>query len=217
MSVEAFILVGGRSSRLGRPKAFERIGGQTLAERALRTVEQSFGDSRIFFVTGNEVEFAIEAARLDASFVFDVIEGRGPLGGLYTALAHTTAEWLFILACDLPFVTSDLIMRLAEYTRGEYGSFGAVVPEQPDGRLQPLCAFYRVQIAKPVVDEIIHRPRISPPIYEVVALLNPRIVTPDEYDPISAPRAAYFSNLNTEEDLDQAREIERKLSKSETI
>ena len=93
MNTEAFILVGGRSSRLGRDKAFERIGGQTLAERALRTVERSSIASRVFFVSGNDVEFAIEAARLDAPFVFDLIEGRGPLGGLHTALTHADAEW----------------------------------------------------------------------------------------------------------------------------
>src|SRR5687767_3437220 len=105
MSVEAFILVGGRSSRLGRDKAFEHVGGMTLAERALNAVRDSRIAEKIFFVTGNKVEFAIEAARLDALFVFDVIEGRGPLGGLYTALTHAAGEWVFLLACDLPLVT----------------------------------------------------------------------------------------------------------------
>jgi molybdenum cofactor guanylyltransferase len=205
MSVEAFILVGGRSSRLGRDKAFERIGGKTLAERALGTVESSRVAARIFFVTGSEVEFAIEAARLDALFVFDVIEGRGPLGGLHTALTHATAEWIFLLACDLPFVTPDLITNLSRYTSGEAGSLGAIVPEQPDGRLQPLCAFYKVESAKPIVDEIIHRPRISPPMREIVAKLNSRIVKPDEYSPRSALPVSWFTNINTDEDLDLAR------------
>jgi molybdopterin-guanine dinucleotide biosynthesis protein A len=217
MSVEAFILVGGRSTRLGRDKAFERIAGKTLAERALRTVGGSFANTKIFFVTGNEVEFAIEAARLNARFVFDVIEDRGPLGGLYTALTHATADWVFILACDLPFVTHDLIARLAQYTYGEYGRFGSVVPQQPDGRLQPLCAFYEVKTAGPVVDEIIRRRRASPPMHEIVALLNPRIVTPAEYHPITVPPVTYFTNLNTEEDLERAREIERKLSEPKII
>jgi len=211
MSIEAFILVGGRSNRLGRDKAFERIGGMTMAERALKTVNDSAIASKIYFVTGNEVQFAIEAARLDAPFVFDVIEGRGPLGGLYTGLTHADADWVFLLACDLPFVTPDLITNLSRYTHGEYESFGAIVPEQPDGRLQPLCAFYDVKKVKPIVDEIIHRPRSSPPMHEVVAQLHPLIVKPDEYNPITAPPITYFANINTEEDLEQAREIERKL------
>ena len=210
MSIEAFILVGGRSSRLGRDKAFERIGGRTLAERALLTVEDARVASKIVFVTGNEVEFAIEAARLDALFVFDVIHDRGPLGGLHTALMHATAEWVYILACDLPFVTKQLISNLSRYIYGEHSSFGAIVPEQPDGRLQPLCAFYDVEKAKPVVDEIIHRPRISPPMHEVVAELHPLILKPEEYDPVIAGTVTLFANVNTEEDLERAREIEGK-------
>ena len=211
MSIDAFILVGGRSSRLGRDKAFERIGEMTLAERALNTVRKASITSKIFFVTGNEVEFAIEAARLDALFVFDVIEGRGPLGGLYTALTHAAADWVFLLACDLPFVTPDLIINLSRYTYGEYKSFRAIVPEQPDGRLQPLCAFYEVKKVKPVVDEIIHRQRVAPSMNEVVAKLHPLIVKPGGYNPPTAPPVTYFTNINSEEDLEHAREIERKL------
>lgn len=198
MSVEAFILIGGRSSRLGRPKALERVGGQTLAERALRAVRDSRLADKITFVTGSEVEFAIEAARLDALFVFDLIEGRGPLGGLYTALSHAAGRWVFILACDLPFVTAELICRLSEFRDNECG---AVVPEQPDGRLQPLCSFYNAAITRPVVEEIIRRPRPSPPMREVIDQLNPRIVEPAEYD----ARADWFANINTEEDLRSAR------------
>ena len=211
MSIEAFILVGGRSSRLGRDKAFERIGGMTLAERSLKAVRDSGIAEKIFFITGNEVEFAIEAARLDALFVFDVIEGRGPLGGLYTALTHAAADWAFLLACDLPFVTPDLINNLSRYTYGEFLSFGVIVPEQPDGRLQPLCAFYDVKKVKPIVDEMIHRPRVSPPMHDVIGNLHPLVVKPCEYNPPTAPPVTYFTNINTEEDLDQAREMERKL------
>lgn len=207
MSVEAFILVGGRSSRLGRNKALEQIAGKTLAERARDTVHDSLIASKIFFVTGNEVEFAIEARRLDAQFVFDIVEGRGPLGGLYTALTHATTEWIFLLACDYPSITPDLLLRLSGFISSE---FGAVVPEQPDGRLQPLCAFYRVKAAAPVVDEIIHRPRVPPPMHEVVNLLDPRVVKPLEYSPAPVPPVSYFTNINTEEDLELAREIGRK-------
>lgn len=212
MSIEAFILVGGRSSRLGRDKALERIGGKTLAERALDNVRESGIAEKIFFATGNEIEFAIEAAKLDAQFVFDSIQGRGPLGALYTALTNTSAEWVFILACDLPFVTPALIANLSRYIYGEHGGFGAIVPEQPDGRLQPLCAFYNVAAARPVVEEITGKPRPSPPMFEVVSLLNPRIVAPAEYDPVANSSAMYFRNINTEDDLSAARELEGEIS-----
>lgn len=203
VNVEAFILVGGRSTRLGRDKAFERIGDKSLAELSLETVRDAGIASKISFVAGNEVKFAIEAERLDTPFVFDLVEGRGPLGGIYTALTNASAaKWVFVLACDLPFVTADLLNRLSAFGSDD---FGAVVPEQLDGRLQPLCAFYKVREAMAVVDEIIRRPRVSPPVREVIALLNPRVVTPVEYEPAASAAKDYFLNINTETDLAEAR------------
>jgi molybdenum cofactor guanylyltransferase len=208
MKMEAYILVGGRSSRLGRDKALERIGGMTLAERALEAVRNSRVASKITFVTGNNLEFTIEAARLDAPFVFDLTEGRGPLGGLHAALANTEADWIFLLACDLPMVTAEVIAALRGCVRKEEHEFGAVVPEQPDRRLQPLCAFYSVSAARPIVEEILGRPRVAPPMHEVVSLLKPRIVKPDEYLPAER-RDLLFTNVNTQADLNKVRSHNR--------
>lgn len=198
MEVEAFILAGGRSSRLGRNKALERLGGVTLAGRAFSAVRDSAVASKITFVAGTSMKSAMEARRLDADFVFDLVEDRGPLGGLHTALASTTADWIFLLACDLPFVSADLIERLSAFMSEEVG---AVVPEQPDGRLQPLCAFYKVQTARGVVQRIIYLPRVPPPMNEIVGMMNPRIVKPSKYSVSDASAEAFFTNINTQEDL----------------
>ncbi len=212
MSIDAFIFVGGRSRRLGRDKALEAFGGMTLAERALQTINKASVASKVSFVTGNQVEFAIEAARLDAPFVFDLVEGRGPLGGFYTALTNTAAKWVFILACDMPFVTAGLIVKLSQFVADDNGSIGAVIPEQPDGRMQPLCAFYKVATALPVVEEIVARPRVSPPMHEVAMMLSPLIVKPADYSVPDEMPACYFANVNTEEDLTAARELAREIS-----
>lgn len=213
MSVEAFILVGGRSSRLGRDKALERVGDKTLAERALRVVQEALPEVKISFVAGSELGFAVEATRLDTPFVFDLIEGRGPLGGLHAALMHATADWVFILACDLPFVSSDVIARLAEHTNDPSTEFTVILPEQPDGRLQPLCGFYNVAASKLLVDEIIHRPRPSPPMHEIIQQLRPKIVKPEEYASEAGTADQYFANVNTEEDLTLARIIDRRVNR----
>jgi molybdopterin-guanine dinucleotide biosynthesis protein A len=209
MNADAFILVGGRSSRLGRDKALERVGGKTLAERALDAVRGSRVADKIYFAGRDDPGFAIEARRLDALFVFDLVEGRGPLGGLYTALTNASTAWVFVLACDLPFVTPQTIRTLSRFVSDENG---VVVPEQPDGRLQPLCGFYKVAVAKPVVEEIVGRPRVPPAMHSVVAMLKPRVVKPEEFAPSDAWTAAYFANVNTMAELEDAREIERKLS-----
>ena len=92
MDIEAYILIGGRSSRLGRDKAFVEIGGRTLARRALDTVRESGIAVKTTFVAGSETQFAVEAITLDAPFIFDLIPDRGPLGGLHTALSYTQTQ-----------------------------------------------------------------------------------------------------------------------------
>lgn len=202
MEIEAFILIGGRSSRLGRDKAFVKIGGTTLAERALDTVRESGIVSKTTFVAGSETQFAIEALALGATFIFDLSEGRGPVGGLHAALSYAQTDWIFLLACDHPLVSFELLRVLAE---GISEEVGAVVPAQPDGRLQPLCAFYNVEAASPIVNEIIQAPRV-PPMSEIVDSLRPRIVTHAEYSYL-ASSDHFFSNLNSPDEMKQIEEL----------
>jgi molybdopterin-guanine dinucleotide biosynthesis protein A len=208
IDTDAFILIGGRSSRMGRDKALVELGGQTLAERALSTVRQALPGRRVTFVARNAAQFGIEAIAAGAPFVFDLIEGRGPLGGLHTALSYARTEWIFVMACDYPFVSAELIDLLGGQISDE---FGAVVPEQPDGRLQPLCAFYNVATAFHVVDEIIQKPRVPPPMHEIAKQITPLIVEYHEYIGLNGSDH-FFENINTLAELDRASEIERKLS-----
>ena len=200
--VDAFILIGGRSTRLGRDKAFVELGGMTLLDRAVHTVKAVSAFERVTVVAGNSMQLATQSVAAGVPFIFDLYENRGPLGGLHAALANARTPWIFVLACDYPFVSSDLIKLIAGKMSDEVG---AVVPEQNDGRLQPLCAFYRVEIALPLVDEILGRPRVSPPMHEVVNDLSPRIVKFEEYSHVS--RAAdLFTNVNTAEELEHVRD-----------
>ena len=206
--IDAFILIGGQSSRLGSDKAFVELGGKTLSERAMDTTQAALSPNRVTLVAGNSLQLATHAIASGVEFIFDLYEGRGPIAGLHAALANARTPWIFLLACDYPFVSADLIQLLAGKISDE---FGVVVPEQSDGRLQPLCAFYNVGKALPLVELILERPRVSPPMHEVVSDLNPLIVTFEEYAQLR-DADELFLNVNTHDDLDIAREIKRKLS-----
>ena len=201
MNVEAYILIGGRSSRFGSDKALAEIGGKTLAERARDILRQSIPDHPISFV-GDPEQFGAEAVRIDVPIISDRIAGRGPLGGLHTALENAKSEWIFLLACDLPMMTSEFLSRLSEECSDD---LDAVVPEQPDGRMQPLCAFYRVPAALRIVNEIIAT-KPDAAMMAVIDGLKTKVVASDDED--------IWTNLNTVEKL---AEIARKLSDSEPI
>lgn len=194
---DSFILIGGRSSRLGRDKALVELGGKTLMQYAVDTVSEALEPSRVTAVAANASQFAIDAIVSDVPFIFDLHENRGPLGGLHAALGYANTPWIFVLACDYPFLAPELIKILRGKIDDEHG---CIVPEQNDGRLQPLCAFYKVSVAMPVVEEILERPRVPPPMHEIVSRLTPRIVRYDEYSHLENAERL-FVNINMPDDL----------------
>ncbi len=213
MDIEAYILIGGRSSRLGRDKAFASVGGKPLAEHAVQIVNEGLEPVKTTFVAGNAAQFAIEAITLDVPFIFDLIPDRGPLGGLHAALSYAQSPWIFLLACDMPLLTAEVLRLFASHVTDD---LTAIVPEQPDGRLQPLCAFYKTAETFKLVDEVIRRPRVSPPMHAIVKELDPKIVKFEEYSHLPGA-GEFFHNVNTPGDLDRAGEIERKPSAEDVI
>jgi len=203
MDIEAYILIGGRSSRLGTDKAFVEIDGTSLATRALNTVRTSGIASKVTFVAGSETQFAIQAITFDAPFIFDLVENRGPLSGLHAALSYAQTDWIFLLACDYPFVSPELIKLLSNKITND---IGAVAPIQFDGRLQPLCAFYKVKVARPIVEEIINAPRVPPPMRDIVNAINPMLVNASEYSHL-VDSDQFFTNLNTPNDLSKIEKL----------
>jgi molybdopterin-guanine dinucleotide biosynthesis protein A len=128
---EAFILAGGASSRMGTDKSQLLIEGQTFTQRITHTLLK---------ITNSVTVVGRRDDDPRLKFAPDVFPQWGALGGLHSALNACRTEWAFVVACDLPFISAELIVRLAN-AREEYD---AVVPLQPDGRPQPLCAFYRI-------------------------------------------------------------------------
>lgn len=86
------ILAGGRSSRMGRDKATLRLGARTMLSTIRRSAE----------VTG----WAVRVIRRDS------LPGHGPLGGVHEALRTSRAEAELLLACDMPFITAELLKRV---------------------------------------------------------------------------------------------------------
>src|SRR5215213_786767 len=120
--VEAFILAGGASRRMGTDKSQLRIEQQTFTERIAETLLRI--TDLVTIVGRNDARF---------SSIPDIYPQWGALGGLHAALAACKRDWSIVVACDLPFVTAELFSFLASLRLGHE----AVVPIQPDGRPQP--------------------------------------------------------------------------------
>jgi len=187
----AFLLAGGRSSRMGADKAFIEFRGQTLLERALTVLGQ----------TCPSVAIVGDAARFSnyGTVIEDLYSGCGPLAGIHAALASSSAEFNLMLAVDMPFVSEALL----SYLFAVAGESGAVVtvPRTVKG-FQPLCAVYRTEFAN-AADTALRAGK-----YKVDAVfpgLSTRIIEEDELEKAGFSERNFF-NLNTPEDRRAAEE-----------
>jgi len=128
--VSCVILIGGESRRMGADKAFVKLAGQTLLQRVFNCVKPLFDD---VMISGRWPRLEMSGTR----FISDQLPGRGPAIGLCAALANARHPYVFATACDMPFITSELIERLLSCRHG----YDVVAPMM-DGKLQPLCAVY---------------------------------------------------------------------------
>jgi len=204
MDIDAFILVGGRSGRFGHDKSMVTIEGKTLVERTAETVSKANTSARITLVAASDEQItALFGTNKSFPFIFDLYPGRGAYGGVHAALAHTKTDWGFIVACDLPLITRELIDRL-ENLIGE--EFDAVVPVQPDGEVQPLCALYRRTPCLTVAEEPLLKNRSTPPVKAIFDKVRTRFVGFKELADLPGSEN-FFINMNTSEDQQKAEQI----------
>lgn len=129
----------------------------------------------------------------------DVRPGLGPLSGIHAALATAESSSVLVVACDLPFVTTELLAGLIE--RLEDGA-DAVVP-RVSGRAVPVCALYRRGCLERLQARL---DRGELRAQQFVASLATTYVDEDVLERLD-PRGICLKNINTPEDLEQAREI----------
>jgi molybdopterin-guanine dinucleotide biosynthesis protein A len=184
--MEAFILAGGASSRMGTDKSQLLIERQTFTERIAESLS-SIVDT-VTLVGGSSSNFPRVA---------DVYPQWGALGGIHGALAACKQEWAIVVACDLPFVTAELFSFLASL-RLDHDS---VVPIQQDGRPQPLAALYRVDPCLQRATELIEAGRRRP--LDLLDAVNTRWVEFDQLRNLDQAER-FFVNINTPSDYMEA-------------
>ena len=150
-AIKGFIQAGGRSSRMKQDKAWLEIDGAPMIERVVAAAGPAAGRLGIIVNAANpQIErYERLAESCDAGLIFDLHEHLGPLGGVHTALAHCgAARSALILACDLPFITTDLLTFLCEIHQAPilHSPFptppAVTVPLDQSNRPQPLAAIY---------------------------------------------------------------------------
>jgi len=192
LGVTAFVLAGGKSSRMGSDKAFLPLGDETLLSIALNVARTVASD---VWIVGDAKKFAAVGQVLE-----DVYRDRGPLGGIHGALSTSATDLNLILAVDLPFIGSEFLEYVLLQARG---SDAMVTVPRAGAKLQPLCAVYRRGFAQ-VAEESLGEGKNK--IDALFAKVATRVIEEDEL-----LRAGFsveiFRNLNTPDDWEKAKNL----------
>ncbi len=132
MNFSAVILAGGKSSRMGRDKAFLAIGGQTLLARQIETVRAA-GATEILISGRADADYSAFGCRV----LKDNFRDAGPLAGIEAALAVTIHPLLLVVAVDLPAMNAMFLRGLPMAAAAGKGGVPRV-----NGCVEPLAALY---------------------------------------------------------------------------
>jgi molybdenum cofactor guanylyltransferase len=197
----AVVLCGGKSSRMGRPKAWLPFGGEPLLCRVVRRIVEAAAPIVVVAAPDQELPQLPEGAEV----VRDAVTGRGPLQGILAGLdaLEGRAAAAFVSSTDAPFLCPELVRRM-EALREEGDHDVAVARAQ--GHYHPLAAVYRVAVREVVRDLLAHDQRRPFFVFERV-----RTRFADEADLLAGealreadPELLSLRNINTPDDYEEA-------------
>jgi molybdopterin-guanine dinucleotide biosynthesis protein A len=181
----AFVLTGGRSSRMGSDKALLSWAGETLLQHTLAIARDACGQVVICGARSLYGKFG--------EVIEDAEPGHGPLSGIQAALHATQSELNLILSVDVPLMTAEFLSWFLQQARS--GEQRITAPEA-QGRLQPLCAVYHRDVAG-TVDEAMENGEFK--VTRLFGRTTTRIITEPELH-AAGFESSIFTNVNTPED-----------------
>tara|TARA_B100001123_G_scaffold430708_1_gene551145 strand:+ start:486 stop:1121 length:636 start_codon:yes stop_codon:yes gene_type:complete len=195
--VTGIILAGGKSSRLGRDKAWEDVGGQRIIDRVIGALQSSCHE---VLIIGDRPERQNELSLPKCiQYRSDELKGRGSIGGLYTGLKASDTLWSLVVACDMPFISRELIRFMLSII--SKNRCDAIVPVI-NGRYQPTHALYN-STCIPFIEKNISSGNFRMDSYFDEIYLEE--ISEDVINSIQGAELSFF-NVNTEDDLFTARE-----------
>lgn len=180
---------------MGEDKRFIKVGGQTLFDRVLDSLEPLF-EEVIISVAVESDWLPVRGHRV----VPDALPNCATLGGVYSGLSASDRDWVFAVACDMPFVNPSVIRTLAD-ARND----ADFVIARVKSRLQPMHAFYR-KTCLPVLGKMAQNGDLRLQGLVSSSALNGLVLTDAEVIHGSEEELS-FLNVNTPADLDLARRL----------
>jgi molybdopterin-guanine dinucleotide biosynthesis protein A len=190
------ILAGGLSKRLnGRDKAMIAIHGKPILDHIVAVYSDIF--SEIILVTNTPQAYL----SWNMLTVTDLLTTRSSLTGIHAGLFYASRPYVFVSACDAPFLKPELVQLLISQARP---GTDAVIPETANG-LEPLCAVYSKSCMKTIESHIQQEKLKIQRVFQesrINRISEARVRKAD-------PDLVSFVNINTPEDLMAVKSLEK--------
>ena len=193
------ILAGGQSRRMGRDKALLDVGGRALIEHVIERARPVA--SEMMLIASDRPAYA----RFGLRVVPDRYPQSGALGGIYTAIAEAEYHHCLVLACDMPFVNTDLLRYMASVPRDYDVLVPSLAPERSTQgereTLETLHAIYG-KTCLPAIER-----QLQEGILKVIGFFSQVRVEriPEEVVRQYDPNLLSFYNANTPEEYEWVR------------
>ncbi|MBW6517278.1 MAG: molybdenum cofactor guanylyltransferase [ANME-2 cluster archaeon] len=191
----ALILAGGRGRRMGfREKALLPVGNRTILEKTIEVLE-TVVDEVIVSVRDQIQQETLRGYTQDLDVVLDNYHDVGPLAGILEGMKAAGGEYVFISACDMPYLDTRVVQLLFDRAQGH----DAAIPVWENEVLEPLHAVYRASpMAVETEKAILRNDKIAlAPIFKLKDVV---FVAMEEIQDID-PDLRTFMNINTMEDI----------------
>ena len=181
------------SRRLGRNKAVEEFNGSPLISHVIDRI--SLITNETIIVVNNQERASQLPLPDSAKVAIDIYPDKGSLGGIFTGLSASESHWGIVVACDMPFLNTQLLEHMLSLRNGSY----AIVPVLSN-RPEPIHAIYSKYCLSKIQHKIENDDLKISGLFEQIKVKWVSEDTIDAYD----PNHISFFNINTQKDLDTA-------------
>lgn len=211
ISTSTIILAGGQGKRLGhKEKALIYIKGKPIIEHAIESLE-GVVDEIIVSVRDDGQKQLLKKYTTGRIVVVDKYNNVGPLAGILEGMEATGGEYVFVVACDMPFLNVGVVEFLFKRAHGHDGA----LPVSYDGIFEPLHAVYRTGPMLAETKKAIEQGErfILAPVFNLDDMV---LIEMDEIRELD-PKLKTFLNVNTQEDVENIPNVEWSYLKNRRI
>ncbi|MFM2303562.1 MAG: hypothetical protein RLZZ135_972 [Cyanobacteriota bacterium] len=154
----AIVLAGGRSTRMGRDKATIEVGGIPMLRRIYDSLAlcHDRGDqlADCIYIVTPDLEKYRSILPVNCHFIGESSPHQGPLFGFVQALTAISSTWVLLLACDLPYLSTEVVQTWIDGLGLIPADSVAYLPKHPTKGWEPLCGFYRCSCLESLLEYI---------------------------------------------------------------